>query len=112
VVQALIQEYARRQDSQLGQNLPRAGWMRRAYRALLLFSHFGFGSRAGARSPSMGSGAEGMLDEKRQVAKFCEIERGFDFLKINCVKLSKNEQIFASNPENLVVRSGMYVFHD
>jgi len=53
-----------------------------------------------------------MLDEKRQVAKFCEIERGFDFLKINCVKLSKNEQIFASNPENLVVRSGMYVFHD
>jgi len=46
-VKALIHVEVRRQDSQLGQDLPRAGLMRITNRALLPFSHFGDGLCAG-----------------------------------------------------------------
>jgi len=44
-VQALIHEEVRRQNSQLGQDLPRAGLVQRTNRALLSFSHYGDGLR-------------------------------------------------------------------
>ena len=94
----------------LAKKLPHAGWMRRANRALLPFSHFGSGTGSRQGAWVCDRETEEVRPRSVRCGTFCNIEGDFDLLKTNSIKVSKIVQNFASIPVNLVIKSGWCVF--
>jgi hypothetical protein len=86
-MQALIHVEVRRQDSQLGQDLPRADLMRMTNRALLSFSHYGNDLCAKQKDfCALYATADVIARKSHLLPRLCNVKASFDSLKAKCAE--------------------------